>query len=135
MSQQDLPIGNRLRKLGDPHPETIQIELSDEQRQERRKAACDLRDQQYALVEEKKLAMAAFSQRKKALENAETVARQQASTGIEVVAVLVQNYLTAGNEVISLRVDTNDEVSRRTATPGELQEELFGGDNGFGAPS
>lgn len=137
-NQRDLPIGSRLRKQGEPHPETIEIQLSDEQRTERRKRACDLRDQQAALVEEKKLAMAAFGQRKKDLENKEAVARQQASTGIEVAAVVVQDYLTDGNEVISIRIDTNEPVVRRTATADELQEDLFGADSdddtGFGRP-
>ncbi len=43
------------------------------------------------------------------------------------VAVVVQNYLTSGNEVVSVRVDTNEPVAGRTATSEELQEELFGG--------
>lgn len=123
-----------LRKLGDPHPETIQVELSDQQRAERRKVACDLRDQQAALVEEKKLKVAEFGQRKKALENLEAIARGQAATGIEISAIVVQDYLTPGNEVISVRVDTEEAVSRRTATAEELQEELdLDGDDGFGS--
>lgn len=138
MSQQNLPVGRTLKKLGDPHPESIEITLTEDQRTERRKRACDLRDQQAALAEEKKLAVAGFAQRKKALENLEAVARGQAATGVEVVAVVVQDYLTAGNEVISVRVDTNDPVSRRTATAEELQEDLFGADaddeTGFGRP-
>lgn len=130
-----------LRKLGDPRPETVQITLSDDQRTACRRVACDLRDQIFALSEEKKLKMAEFGQRKKALENSEAVARQQASTGIEIAAVVVQDYLTPTNEVISVRVDTNDQVSRRQASAGEIQEELFGGsddaddESGFGKPS
>lgn len=119
-----------VKKLGEPHPATIQVELTDEQRTERRKQACDLRDHQATLVEEKKLAMAAFNHRKKALENLEAVARGQASTGIEEIAVVVQDFLTAGNEVVSVRIDTQDPVSKRTATQDELQEELFGGTDG-----
>lgn len=142
MSQRELPISRPLKKLGDPHPVTIQVELTEAQRTECRKRACDIRDQQAALVEEKKLAMAAFGQRKKALENLEAVARGEASTGISVVAVVVQDYLSSGNEVVSVRVDTNDPVARRTATADELQEDLFGADDdgdddesGFGKPS
>lgn len=129
-------MDGKLRKLGDPHPETIELALTEEQRTERRKRACDLRDQQGALAEEKKLAIAGFGQRKKALENLEAIARGQAATGTEVVAVVVQDYLTPSNEVVAVRVDTNDPVSRRTATADELQEDLFGGDDesGFGRP-
>jgi hypothetical protein len=130
-----------LRKIGEPHPETIQIRLTEEQRTDCRKHACDLRDQIFSLVEEKKLKVAEFGQRKKALENLEAVSRQQASTGIEIAAVVVQDYLTPTNEVISVRVDTSDQVSRRQASADELQEELFGGsddagdESGFGKPS
>lgn len=140
MSKQELAIGKVVRKIGDPHPDNIEVHLTEDQRTERRKRACDLRDQQAAVTEEAKLAAAGFRQRKKALENQEAVARGQAATGIEVVAVVVQDYLTAGNEVISVRVDTNDPVSRRTATAEELQEDLFGADEddsdetGFGRP-
>ncbi len=116
-----------VKKLGDPHPATIQVELSDEQRAERRKQACDLRDQQATLVEEKKLAMAGFNHRRKSLENLEAVARGQASTGIEELAVVVQDYLTASNEVVAIRVDNQEIAAKRTATADELQEELFGG--------
>lgn len=118
-----------LKKLGGPRPVSIQIELTEDQIAERRKLACDLRDQQAALVEEKKLAVAAFGQRKKALENQEAIARGQASTGIELAAVVVQDWLTVGNEVIAIRIDTNEPVARRTATGEELQEELFGGED------
>lgn len=139
MSQRELPIGRPLKKIGDPHPETIEVALTEDQRSERRKRACDLRDQQAAVTEEAKLAAAGFRQRKKALENQEAVARGEASTGVSVVAVIVQDYLTPGNEVVSVRVDTNDPVARRTATAEELQEDLFGSDeddeSGFGKPS
>lgn len=116
-----------VKKLGEPHPSTIQVDLAEDQRADRRKQACDLRDQQAALVEEKKLAMAAFNHRKKELENKEAVLRGQASTGIEEIAVVVQDFLTAGNEVVSVRIDNDELVSKRTATADELQEELFGG--------
>lgn len=116
-----------VKKLGEAHPLAIQVELTDDQRAERRKMACDLRDQQATLVEEKKLAMVAFNHRKKALENQEVIARGQASTGIEELAVMVQDYLTGGNEVVSIRIDTSEAVGRRTATAEELQEDMFGG--------
>lgn len=121
-----------VKKLGNPHAESIQIELSEEERADRRKSACDLRDQQVALSEEKKLAMAAFGQRKKSLENLESIRRGQAATGIEIAAVVVQDYLTAENEVVSIRIDNNAPVAKRTATGEELQEDLFGGEDDDG---
>lgn len=116
-----------VKKLGEPRAIDIQIELTEEQRAERRKQACDLLDQKTALAEEKKLKAAEYGQRIKELDRAATLARQAASTGTETAAVIVQNYLTAGNEVVSIRVDTNETVAGRTATSEELQEELFGG--------
>jgi len=123
-----------VKKLGAPHPATIQIDLTEDQCAERRKKACDLRDQQAALADEKKLAMAGFNQRKKALENEEATLRQQASSCIEVAAVVVQNYLTATNEVVAIRIDNGEAIARRTATGEELQEEMFGGE-ASGKPS
>ena len=118
-----------VKKLDNTHPATIEIQLTEDQVVDRRKRACDLRDQQAALVEEKKLAMAGFNQRKKALENQEAVLRHEASTRVEVAAVVVQNYLTATNEVVAVRIDNGEQVARRTATGDELQEEMFGGDD------
>lgn len=116
-----------VKKLGEPHPTTIQMELTEGERADRRKSACELRDQQAALGEEKKLKMAEFNHRKKELENKESVLRGQAATGIEEIAVVVQDFLTASNEVVSVRIDNEEFVSKRTATADELQEELFGG--------
>lgn len=120
-----------IKKLGDPHPISIEVLLTEAQRAERRTAACSLRDQQAALAEEKKLAMAGFNQRKKSLENQEALARGAAATGKETIAVLVQDFLTRGNEVVSVAIDADGneqgEVAKRTATAEELQEELFGG--------
>lgn len=120
-----------IKKLGEPHAISVEITLTEAQRAERRTAACGLRDQQAALVEERKLAIAGFNQRKKALENQEAIARAAASTGKDTIAVLVQDYLSHGNEVVSVGIDAEgnvmDVVARRTATAEELQEELFGG--------
>lgn len=120
-----------IKKLGEPHAISIEVTLTESQRAERRTAACGLRDQQAALAEEKKLAMAGFNQRKKALENQEAIARGEAATGKATIAVLVQDYLSPGNEVVSVGIDAEgnvmDVVSRRTATAEELQEEMFGG--------
>lgn len=116
-----------VKKVGDPRPETIKVELTSAERDEQRRLACDLRDQQAKLKEEKANSMAAFRARHKDLEAKEEAARNRASTGVDHAVVLVQDYLTRSNEVVSLRVDTNEQVVRRTATADELQEDLFGG--------
>ncbi len=122
MSQERL-----VKKLGEPRTETVKVDLTDAERQAERVTACDLRDQASAVKEEKKTAMAGFSQRLKELDQREQDCRRRASTGIDHVAVIVQDYLTATNEVVSVKVDTNEPVARRTATVQELQEDLFGG--------
>ncbi|HEY6117479.1 MAG TPA: hypothetical protein VI172_16115 [Candidatus Dormibacteraeota bacterium] len=123
-----------IKKIGEPHAIDIQVELTEEQRAERRKRACDLLDQKSALVEEKKLKAAEYGQRIKELDRAATQARQAASTGTETAAVVVQNYLTVGNEVVSVRLLDNEPVVKRTATGEELQEELFGGSDDGDSP-
>jgi len=120
-----------IKKLGEPHAVTIQVELDEEQKVERDRLSRDLRNQLTALAEEKKLAMGAFGQRKKELEKSEAAARAASSTGTELVAVVVQDFLTADNEVVSVRMGSGEGVeevvAKRTATEEELQEELFGG--------
>jgi len=118
-----------VKKLGAPHPATIEIKLTEEQVIERRERACALRDQLAALAEEKKLAVSGFNQRKKALDLEEATLRQQAVAKKEVAAVVVQNYLTAANEVVAVRIDNGDTIARRTATSEELQEDMFGGED------
>lgn len=116
-----------VKKIGEPRTETVKVDLTDAERQQERAMACDLRDQVSAVKEEKKTAMAGFSQRLKELDQREQDCRRRASTGIDHVAVIVQDYLTGSNEVVSVRVDTNEVATRRTATVQELQEDLFGG--------
>lgn len=116
-----------VKKLGEPRTETVKVDLTDAERQTERVTACDLRDQASTVKEEKATAMAAFRQRIKELDQREQDCRRRASTGIDHVAVVVQDYLTGSNEVVSVKVDTNEPVSRRTATIQELQEDLFGG--------
>lgn len=116
-----------IKKLGESHAIGIQVTLTDEQQSERWKSAGEIELQKKALAEEAKLKAAEYRQRIKEMDRSAAMARQAASTGTETVAVVVQNYLTAGNEVVSVRLDTDEVVAGRTATAEELQEELFGG--------
>ncbi|HEX6022540.1 MAG TPA: hypothetical protein VFZ00_11135 [Solirubrobacter sp.] len=120
-----------VKKLGEPHAISVEVTLTEAQRAERRKASCDLLDQKTALAEEAKLKASEYRQRVKELDRAATMARQAGSTGKDTIAVLVQDFLTRGNEVVSVAMtadgEVGDEIVRRTATAEELQEELFGG--------
>lgn len=117
-----------VKKIGDPRTETVKVELTEIERQDARATACDLRDQLEKLKEEAKTIRAGFAQRIKDLAQRELECRQRASTGIDHVAVVVQDHLTAGNEVVAVEIKTGLPVARRTATADELQEDLFGGD-------
>lgn len=116
-----------VKKLGDPRTATIEVKLTEDQRAERRTQACALIDQLEALTQEAKISAADFAQRKKALKQQADIARQQAATGKETAAVIVQHFLTAQNEVVAVRIDNGALVASRTATAEELQEEMFGG--------
>lgn len=116
-----------VKKLGDPRTATIEVKLTEDQRAERRTQACALADQLEALTQEAKISAADFAQRKKALKQQADIARQQAATGKETAAVIVQHFLTAQNEVVAVRIDNGALVASRTATAEELQEEMFGG--------
>jgi len=125
MSQADL--FQNLRKLGDPRTETISVVLTEHEIAEQKARSCELRNAQDALKRERADAMAAFKARAAALSSAEELCRQRASTGRSDLAVVVQDFITPGNEVLTVRIDTSDVVNRRTATADELQEEIFGG--------
>lgn len=125
---------DRLRKIGEPRIETIVVELTDTDVVELDAKARLLRDRQDALKKELVGVKADFKARGQVLSDAEALARQQASTRKRDAEISVQDYITPGNEVISLRMDTNEVFGRRIATLDELQEG-FESDGFGGAPS
>jgi hypothetical protein len=121
-----------IRKIGEPRAETITVNLTEDERAEQGRRALEYRAQQKALAIERSTTLAGFTQRKKDLEAKEEVCSQRSTTGTDQVAVLVQDVLTAGNEVLSMQLDAEGNITskiaaKRTATGEELQEELFGG--------
>jgi hypothetical protein len=124
-----------LRKVGDPRVETISVELTDVDVAEQQQQVCRFRELQAAVKEAKKKAMADYRARLQELESDEAAALRQVTTKHRDVDVTVQDYLSAANEVVTMRVDTHDVIRRRTATGEELQEELpiDPDDGGFGS--
>lgn len=130
-----------IRRVGDPRNETISVPLDDAGVVEAQARANQLRDQQDALKQELAGVKQEFKARAQRLTDAEVKARRQASTRRMDLEISLQEFLTSANEVILVRMDTQEVMGRRTATPEELQEDLFDADNeeddesGFGKPS
>lgn len=129
-----------IRRVGDPRNETISVPLDDAGVVEAQARANQLRDQQDALKQELAGVKQEFKARAQRLTDAEVKARRQASTRRMDLEISLQEFLTSSNEVILVRMDTQEVMGRRTATPEELQEDLFDGEeeddeSGFGKPS
>lgn len=115
---------SRIRMIGPERKESIVVKLTQIEIDDQRVLVCDLRDKQDALEEELKSVKADYKARQEGLEEKERVARRLASTARAETEVAIQDWLTQGNEIISIRLDTGDVLRRRTATARELQEEL-----------
>lgn len=127
---------NNARKVGEMRSETISVTLTDEEVEAQLKRSHELRNQQDALAAERSNAMAEFTARKKRLAAAELDARHQVSTRKRDIEVIVQDYLTPGNEVVTVRCDeTSAIIARRTATAAELQDEMLRDDDFGGSVS
>lgn len=119
----------RLRKLGEPRIATIEAKLTESEIEAQRAQVCVIQDRQDALKRGKTAAMQKFKARAAELVAAQETALRQVATGKRDSEILVQDFITPSNEVVSVRFDSdnNEVVERRTATAEELQEELFGG--------
>lgn len=124
-----------IRKVGEPRVETISVDLDAAEIAEATKKAMQLRNQQDALKQELVGVRQEFKSRAQRLIDAEVLARRQASTGKADVEIALQDYLTSSNEVVTVRIDTQEVFGRRTATMSELQGDLFDDDDesGFGS--
>ncbi len=130
-----------IRRVGDPRVETISVALDEAGVIEANARANQLRDQQDALKQELAGVKQEFKARGQRMIDAEIIARRSASTRRKDVEIALQEFLTSGNEVILVRMDTHEVMGRRIATAEELQEDLFEADDeeeddsGFGKPS
>lgn len=115
-----------VNRVGDPRVETVSVLLGQAGIAEAQVRANQLRDQQDALKQELAGVKQEFRARGQRLIDAEIRARRQASTGRMDVEISLQEFLTSTNEVILVRMDTQEVTGRRTATAEELQQDLFG---------
>lgn len=121
----------RFRALGEPRIATISSTLTESEIEAQRQQVCVIQDRQDSLKRGKAAAMQKFKARAAELESMKEIALRQVSTGKRDAEILVQDFMTPSNEVVSIRFDSESQeiVERRTATAEELQEELFGADS------
>jgi hypothetical protein len=105
--------------------------LTESEIEAQRQQVCVIQDRQDSLKRGKAAAMQKFKARAAELESMKEIALRQVSTGKRDAEILVQDFMTPSNEVVSIRFDSESQeiVERRTATAEELQEELFGADS------
>lgn len=126
----------RSRTIGDPYTQVVTSALTPSEVADERAEVCSLLDRQEQLDERLARAKAEIKGESTTIEDKLRVSRRRVSTKRSDVEVTLQQYLTNGNEVIIVRTDTDEILSRRTATARELQEDMFtekpATDDGFG---
>ena len=83
-----------------------------------------LLDDEERLQEKAKEAAKNFGSQIKTNELQRNELRRTITSGRRRITLVVEEYLTASNEVVRVRKDTGEQIGQRTATPRELQEEL-----------
>jgi hypothetical protein len=117
----------RVRKIGQ-RDETITVEVSPAELDRGRRRIVELMaDEDHAddaLADVK----AQFKARIQAIRLERSTLRRIDASGKKSVDVTIEEWLTASNEVIRVRTDTQEQVGARTASSSELQEPLFPAD-------
>lgn len=125
----------RMKKLGE-REEQVVVLLTDEDVEVQRKIVLDLMSDKDRLADGLKAIKAEYKARVDRLTARIQDARQQVSDRRRTDEVLVEEWLTQGNEVVRLRQDTGEVVGQpRTARPDELQEALDLEPSATGFPS
>lgn len=114
----------RVRKIGQ-REEIINVKLTQVQLDEMRYEVMLLLDDEERIEEKAKEAAKNFSSQLKTNQLQRNEIRRVVTAGVRRQTIIVEEHLTASNEVIRIRQDTGDQLGLgRTATPRELQEEL-----------
>jgi hypothetical protein len=114
----------RVRKIGE-REEAIETRLSSEELGEVRETVMILLDDLDLIEGKKKEAMKNFASQAATIELQVEGARNLLKSKVRRTTVIVDEYLTQGNEVHRVRRDTGEQLGARTATAAELQEEMF----------
>lgn len=125
----------RMRKLGE-REEQVVVLLSDEEVEAQRRVVLDLMCDKDRLADGLKAIRAEYKARVDRLTAKIQDSRQQVSDRKRTDDVVVEEWLTAGNEVVRVRKDTGETVGQpRTARADELQEDLGLDEKTSGFPS
>lgn len=114
----------RIRKIGE-REEVIEIKLTQLQLEDMREEVMTLLDDEERIEEKAKEASKNFASQLKTNQLQRNELRRTIAGGKRRETIIVEEHLTASNEVVRIRKDTGDQVGARTATPRELQEDLF----------
>jgi hypothetical protein len=114
----------RVRKIGE-REEVIEELLSDDQVHAMHEEIMVLLTEEEKLEERAKEAAKNFQSQIKTAELQRNELRRTVTSRKRRTTVVVEEHLTAANEVIRIRKDTGDQIGKRTATANELQEPMF----------
>lgn len=124
MSKPSKKRNERIRKIGE-REESIVHELSAKELSDRKDDVMDLLEEVEKIEERKKEQAKNYASQLSTLELQIGEMRREIKSGKRSQTVLIQEFLTASNEVIRVRADTDEQIGiPRTATARELQEEL-----------
>lgn len=116
-----------VRKIGE-REEVIEHHLSREEMAEVQDTVMALLDQKQEVEEKKVETNANYNAQFKAIDLQLETARRVFRGGVRKESVIIEEHLTAANEVIRIRKGTREIIGQRTATADELQEEMFADD-------
>lgn len=117
------PFG-RVRKIGE-REEIVDVELTEAQLEEMRAEVMILLDDEETIEKRKDEAAKNFASQLKTNQLQRNELRRKITAKKVRKTIIVEEHLTDKNEVIRIRQDTGDKIGARTATPRELQEDLF----------
>lgn len=119
------------RKIG-IREEQIQLDLSPSEVENERGIVCDKLREIDRIKESAKTAAQAAKARITELTEERDIALRNANTKRRDVTIDVEEWLDAGNQVIRIRADSGEIIGGRSARVDELQETLFGDEDGEG---
>lgn len=133
MSRKKDDGARRVRKIGE-REEMIEIEFTPAQIAEKRVEVMVLLDEEERIDAKKDELAKNFASQLKTNKLQINELRRQITSGKTRQTLIVEEYLTQANEIVKIRKDTGEQIGARTATPRELQEEMFGDKPEEGAP-
>lgn len=115
----------RIRPIGEPRTENHVHKLTQIEIEDAKTTVMDLLGSKDDLEERLKTIKADFKAKLDEIEEKIYRGRREAMSGKRDMEIVVQEYLTAANQVIRIQVDTGLQLGTRTARASELQEQLF----------